>query len=723
MDRPEGTLSTSPEGPDFGPASPPMSPGNPWRDATPTKPSSPQSPVGSSSNCPSQESGGSRSLTPIAPQPLRPFIADPSLVPGRDKVVLPPRFPEHPVSASVLSFLDDGGSDAVPLAPQQITTQLHRQQSKYVPALMRQQGWAKSTKTLVYNWFIKNPKTSLLFWMADDAHAWPAANLHGLNDSMLPYSVADLEGIAHDPVYVSELQWKVAHKRLLRDRQHTEFVVKDTVPLETVRGFHADPSLDTTRSKRLDFVRFYDGSTPNTVYFRKKLDLRDYADKQAMLEQVREYHRARHPHVAEIVSSYARGQTIAFLTPRGDSGLDKYLDTSADTFAGASEAGLLLAWMRELASALAHLHSLRPPVVHGSLRPQKIVVYHEPPPEDGINGRSRTQASTVRLAVFNISRPARVARLFEPYSTDASYIYAAPRPVSGRPEVGGQGGTAADVFSLGCIFLEMACAARGVPTSRLAGVRQAERHAASVHANLECIEEWFELLTSPPPTQGPVSTGVARRERRAQAIGQALPIIRGMLARDPATRMDMQEVVGLFEQQMLQEEQETLQRQQREEQRQQMQLQQQRQQLLLQRQRQEDEEQQELEEQQRRLREREEQQLAGQRQREQEQPPPQPQQMQLPQRQRQQRQPPQAGGAPAAGAPAAAPPRAQTRPRAAARPHGRRVQRVGRAGDAERVLPPAGGGRFAAVERGGGRVWRAAEVRLHHDMIRLWRHL
>jgi serine/threonine protein kinase len=638
MDRPEGTLSTSPEEPDFGPASPPMSPGNPWRDATPTKPSPPQSPVGSSSNCPSQESGGSRSLTPIAPQPLRPFIADPSLVPGRDKAVLPPLFPEHPVSASVHSFFDDGGSDAVPLAPQQITTQLHRQQSKYVPALMRQQGWAKSTKTLVYHWFIKNPKTSLLFWMADDAHAWPAANLHGLNDAMLPYSVADLEGIAHDPVYVSELQWKVAHKRLLRDRQHTEFVVKDTVPLETVRGFHADPSLDTTRSKRLDFVRFYDGSTPNTVYFRKKLDLRDYADKQAMLEQVREYHRARHPHVAEIVSSYARGQTIAFLTPRGDSGLDEYLDT----FAGTSEAGLLLAWMRELASALAHLHSLRPPVVHGSLRPQKIVVYHEPPPEDGINGRSRTQASTVRLAVFNISRPARVARLFEPYSTDASYIYAAPEAVSGRREVGGQGGTAADVFSLGCIFLEMACAARGFPTSRLEGVRQADSHDASFHANLECIEEWFGLLTPPPPTQGPVSTGVARRERRAQAIGQALPIIRGMLARDPATRMDMQEVVGLFEQQMLQQEQETLQRQQREEQRQQMQLQQQRQQLLLQRQRQEDEEQQELEEQQRRQREREEQLLAGQRQREQEQPP----QMQLPQRQRQQRQPPQAGGGP-----------------------------------------------------------------------------
>jgi serine/threonine protein kinase len=463
---------------------------------------------------------------------------------------------------------DEGESFTLPV--QSITSELQQEQSKYVPALMRQLGWPKSTKKLVYHWFINNPKTALLLWMADDVRAWPAANLHGLNDQMLPYSTTDLEGIADDPEYVAELQWKVAHKQLLRDRKHTEFVVKETVPLATVRGFSSE--LGTLKSKRLDFVKFCDGTTP-LVYFRKRLDLRDYADKQAILSQIQEYHRLSHPHIAEIVGSYARGQTIAFLTPRADSSLDEYLET----FTGTSEAEQLLAWMRALASALCYLHELRPAVTHRSLRPQKILVYHSPSPSGSHGGNSGggsggggssgnggngggsssggpgagTGPSTVRLAVFGIARPARstAAQLFQPYSTDAAYVYAAPETVARRG--GGQEGAgaaaAADVFALGAVFLEMACAARGVRVARLAAARQAASHDPSFHANLDRVDEWFALL-APPPQANPPPPSVSRRERRAAAIGRVLPVIRSMLAAEPEARPDMKFVLSCFDQ-------------------------------------------------------------------------------------------------------------------------------------------------------------------------------
>jgi serine/threonine protein kinase len=461
-------------------------------------------------------------------------------------------YPSSPTPSPAPTYGNDASSDAAHLPIQFITPELIQLRLRLVSALVPRQGWKSAS--IVYQWAIKHPKTALLLWMAGDLAAWPKANLWGLEDAKLPYVEDDLVGVAAEPALVVELQWRVAIKQLPRDGRHTEFQTQETVPLREVRAQLA--ATQGAMSKRLDCVVYYDsissvgsggggvetgGGKRGRIHVRKRLDITNKPDKESLLAQLRAYHsiisesdgRSLHPNLSPIISSYARGQTVAFLTPHMPSNLNEFLDV----FAGLSIAEQLLRWIKDLASVMSFLHDKG--IFHGAVRPQKILVDDEE--EEGGKGR-------VQLAVFGVRQPARAGgALFAPYSTDPAYIYAAPESLSRSTSDKGSkretGGAAADVFALGCVFLEMVTAARGLPVSKLAEYRAAQSHDASYHANLERLAGWIDILKKEK-----AGGGTARKERVNAGILRVLNAVRGMVAPDPADRPVMKRVLAYLDQ-------------------------------------------------------------------------------------------------------------------------------------------------------------------------------
>jgi serine/threonine protein kinase len=517
-------------------SSPPTSPKNPWAKLISARRISPPHSPGSSSNSQSPDSV-SRSDTPIAPQPLRPF--------PRDEIPFLSPFSPYPTvsqnSGSLNPFIDDGDR----LQVQFISSELIQKEHRRILNLVQRQSWSAPTKKMVYQWVLQNPKTSLLLWMADDVQAWPKAFIMGLEDNLLPYTEDQLEGKAINAQYVVELQWRVAIKQLPREGRHTEFATHETVPLHEVGDFRtkiSQPNSHTT--KRIDIVQWCDSSTPE-VYVRKRLDVKAKPDKDAILLRIREYHTLSHPNIAKIVASYARGQTVAFLTVRTETNLAGYLET----FASPSEASQLFSWILDISSALAYIHAAG--LTHRSIRPHKILV-------DPMNGR-------ITLSPFGIATPARSAgsALFSPFSSDPTYIYAAPESVGPRnrdalsSNSNSSSSIAAhaapsDVWSLGCVMLEMATAARGTQVEKLHSYCAAESHDPSYHANQRRALSWAELIRQQVPSGGSGGSGrggtrSARRERSAAGVASVLVAVQNMLAEKPEERPTMRQVVAFLE--------------------------------------------------------------------------------------------------------------------------------------------------------------------------------
>jgi serine/threonine protein kinase len=486
---------------------------NPWASALAaadrsvmSPPLSPHSGASSQSQSPEQIS---RSPTPtpmpLAPTPLHPFIAEPELTPARWQGIQPlGMFETAPVSPPN----DDGK-----LPVQRLDADFIRQQVQRAGALVSRQSW--ESRTSVYRWAVGNPKMALILWMADDLRNWDKAAARMLDDKNIPYSPEEFVGVATDPERVASLQWEVALKALSQDGSHVEYQVQNAVPVKELPKRLV--TYTKTPSKRLDCVSC-PGELNNAVLVRKRLDVTSRPDKTSILNQIKSYHRLDHWNIARITSSYARGQTVAFLTPYHTT-LDEYLET----FCGPSEAEQLFTWCTHLASALKYMHDRN--VCHRAIRPQKILI--DP------------HTQRIYFAVFGITHPGRAGGgLMAPFSTDPAYVYAAPEQITER-----QRGPPADVFALGCIFLDMVTAAKGMEPSVLAAYRSEESHDASFHANLERVNVWVEKLKSMKTRSG----GSERKERVASSLKRVLTSVEAMLKAEPSKRPPMKKVLEYLE--------------------------------------------------------------------------------------------------------------------------------------------------------------------------------
>lgn len=419
-----------------------------------------------------------------------------------------------PAVASLEFGLQDNAiqqdDDKYRLPLQLITPALHALVPRLFYGICKRHGWTGDSARRIMQWAISQPKTALLLWMCDDLPAWKHAAFYLLGDKDMPFNGEDLRGIAAEPQKVVELQWKFAMKQLPRNGQHVEFQIQDAVPLQDC-GLIAEPK---TRSKTIAKVRYLD-SSDDVVFVRKRYEFLNADrpnDKRALLRQLKAYNKLEHEHLVKMISSYHQGQVVAFIYPFAPYDLGEYLSMGPNV-----DHVTLMLWIVGLADALAYIHSQG--LEHHSIRPQKILI--------------DTATNSIFFSPFNISPPARssaYALLHSPYSNDPSYIYAAPEVISNHEIC-----QPSDVFSLGCCFLDIMTAARGLSPTNFTTYRSALTHDMSFHANLDSVSAWIEHLKT-VKTPSPSSRSTVR----------TLAAIKAMLNADPAKRPSMQKVVNVL---------------------------------------------------------------------------------------------------------------------------------------------------------------------------------
>ena len=352
----------------------------------------------------------------------------------------------------------------------------------------------------------------MLFFMCDDLGAWPRAVIFGLEDHMLPYQEADLDGIASNSKRTVELQWKVMVKELPRNGQHLEFQQHETVPLQhvsVIKNFGKDV-------KGVDKIRWLNDQD-DRVYVRKWFTVNRQPQKAAILHQINAMRKLDHPNISKILCSYAKGSGISFIAPLGEQNLDEFLRNSPDV----GKHRFLLDWVNDLTQAVAYLHSLE--MSHRSIRPQKILIQD-----------NRLILSAFGIGVENESR----------CSADSSeHQYLAPETLSRR-----KFGRQADVFSLGRVFLDLLCVARGHSLSGLENFLKASPLSSPSHAsdptmaNLAAhnsrLAAWIKQEFAAAATEASGSAPSNQRQRAALEK-YALAFTSEMLAAEPNRRPKM----------------------------------------------------------------------------------------------------------------------------------------------------------------------------------------
>ncbi|KAL0264751.1 hypothetical protein SLS55_000702 [Diplodia seriata] len=490
----------------------------------------------------------SRCATPVAPQPLS--GAKPSFItmgspgpssPTDDSKQQKKSSDLVPMPAPTPNPFRESTGQGVSLAPLFNATITPALEKQYVhresPTLISRQGWERATGQRAYTWALGNSRTALLFLMCDDIAAWRRASFYWLEDSKLPFQEADLEGIATNAKKVVENQWRVLTRELPQNGQHTDYHPRDFVPLKQVSAMAHSGS----EKKTVDKVRWM-GDDNGRVYVRKCFTFERHAEKLGLLSQIQKLKTLEHPNVAKVVCSYAQGATVGLVTMPAQLALDEYL---RHPMAG-TRPGLLLTWINDLTQGLAYINSMD--MMHQAIRPNKILL-------DG----PRILFSAFGISTDGLSiSPRGSPRSYPPLPnnnsmrplSEAAYIYAAPE-VAARHGQGHRYRTSADIFSLGCVFLEMLTVAKGQTVSNLRGYRSQFSHDQSFHANLDRVTSWRKLLsglssghresrtnnnsTQPLKGGGAIGTVESRKEDEA-AEYQALEWVGVMMSAESAKR-------------------------------------------------------------------------------------------------------------------------------------------------------------------------------------------
>jgi len=192
--------------------------------------------------------------------------------------------------------------------------------------------------------------------------------------------------------------------------------------------------------------------------------------------------RLDHPHIVKLVGTYCQGKDIGILMyPAAACDLATYMDELEGEPLSCPLRQRLKLYLFCLSNALAFLHTVK--IRHKDIKPKNILI---------------DKNGCVLLTDFGISRDFTDDEQSETAgSTPRTYKYCAPEVAEGENR-----GRAADVFSLGCVFLEMVTVIAGKSLDEL---QRSFGHPSdcAYHNNLAAIRSWLlnihdkELETRP----------------------------------------------------------------------------------------------------------------------------------------------------------------------------------------------------------------------------------
>lgn len=173
---------------------------------------------------------------------------------------------------------------------------------------------------------------------------------------------------------------------------------------------------------------------------RKTLKNRDQSAIDELKKEVDVLQKLRHPHIVRFLGAYSKGDKMSILlSPVAETNLALWLDTNnANRPAGLAHT--IVQMLGCLSSSIRYLHEQRPVVKHMDIKPQNILVMP-----------GSQSFPHVILSDFGISS---IEDTQEDKSKPLTRQYCAPEVPDGHSR-----GQAADIWSLGCVFAEMATVA------------------------------------------------------------------------------------------------------------------------------------------------------------------------------------------------------------------------------------------------------------------------
>ncbi|CAD6453366.1 ce465734-bef3-400c-882c-6c393666cd6e [Sclerotinia trifoliorum] len=260
---------------------------------------------------------------------------------------------------------------------------------------------------------------------------------------------------------------------------HTEYTSHKHVPLKTIRqlGYGSLGIVDAVR---------LDDSEDGALVARKIIRLPNLSRKKLLPlihQEVAVLRGLSHQHIVQVISTYettkAPRQFGILISPAGDEDLSHFLERVSESDFPEEDIKLLNGWQCCLASALAYVHSQN--IRHKDIKPNNIIC----------------KGDQIYLTDFGSAHQfsAGVTSSTDGPLVGITKMYSAPEVIAddrrGRP---------ADIYSLGCVFAEMATVANGERIDDFHEYRsqpipdEPDRMAYIYHATAHLIEPWFTEL-------------------------------------------------------------------------------------------------------------------------------------------------------------------------------------------------------------------------------------
>jgi serine/threonine protein kinase len=255
--------------------------------------------------------------------------------------------------------------------------------------------------------------------------------------------------------------------------QHVEYLPNEDhlIPLKEERliGNSATAVVHSVRCRRIRLAR-------KTIRCNRRLT------KEAAVIEVEHLQRLQHRHIVRLVGTYTYKKDLAILVyPVARWNLEEYLDELVETEYNLATFNRvpLTTFVGCLSNAVKFIHDQN--VKHMDIKPANLLV------------RNTAQGQRIYIADFGIARAYKSAEdSFTDSPTSFTRIYAAPEVV-----MQDRRGFPADIFSLGCVFMEILSTLTSMPgcNERIELIRvRSSRDDQSYHANLDAVLEWHQRI-------------------------------------------------------------------------------------------------------------------------------------------------------------------------------------------------------------------------------------
>lgn len=301
----------------------------------------------------------------------------------------------------------------------------------------------------------------------------------GHTDAHFPYSTFSLPKGVQDPERSSFLKAQtcilVGANQVSRWDlgEHVSFETTDHVPLEP------KAILGTGGSGQVEIVVLRTSGSAAHVAFsnqlvRKRIQRRVWGRHQLglkdFLNELKVLKRVHHRHLVEIIGSYTDPTFAALImSPVADCDLAYFLKTATNDNHKLSS---LRTFFGCLATALAYLHKVR--IRHKDIKPPNILVH----------------GANVLITDFGLSRDCTDTRSTTEGPTGRTPKYAAPEVVEYGPR-----SFSSDIWSLGCVYLEMLTVIGGLSLAQLSTfMLENGTRNTHYHDNKSAVEVWISQL-------------------------------------------------------------------------------------------------------------------------------------------------------------------------------------------------------------------------------------